>query len=133
MSSGFSAAGSVAVAQGQFSLQLLDNSTSEDLQLTYTYNAAPWTITPYFQFTNVPANAALGFGQDASTWGGAILANYSINDNWNLAGRGEYIGSSGSPASRRPGSRTRSSERPNSPTSAASTTPPSVCASSCMP
>ena len=37
------------------------------------------------------------------------------------------------PGSRRPGSRTSSSERPNSPTSARSTTPPSACASSCMP
>jgi hypothetical protein len=76
----------------------LAQNNSTIVNLIYTYNAAPWTITPYFQYTNVPANAALGFGQDASTWGGAVLANYSINDNWNLAGRGEYIGSSGSPA-----------------------------------
>jgi hypothetical protein len=36
------------------------------------------------------------FTKDASTWGGAVLANYSINDNWNLAGRVEYVNSSGS-------------------------------------
>jgi Putative beta-barrel porin-2, OmpL-like. bbp2 len=76
----------------------LAQNNSTIVNLIYTYNAAPWTITPYFQYTNVPANAALGFGQDASTWGGAVLANYSINDNWNLAGRGEFIGSSGSAA-----------------------------------
>src|SRR5712691_5091908 len=70
----------------------LNNSTI--INLIYTYNAAPWTITPYFQYTNVPTNAALGL-VNASTYGGAILANYSINENVNLAGRVEYITSSG--------------------------------------
>ena len=75
-----------------------NNSTV--INLIYTYNAAPWTITPYFQFTNYSGRASFGPGltQDTSTYGGAILANYSINDNWNLSGRGEYIGSSGSAA-----------------------------------
>jgi hypothetical protein len=76
----------------------LAQNNSTIVNLIYTYNAAPWTITPYFQYTNVPANTALGFGQDASTWGGAVLANYAINDNVSLAGRWEYIGSSGSAA-----------------------------------
>ncbi len=71
---------------------------NEDVvNLIYTYNAAPWTISPYFQYTNNQHNAALGLGtKDGSTWGGAILANYNINDNWNLAGRVEYEDSSGS-------------------------------------
>src|SRR5579864_6269839 len=43
--------------------------------LIYTYSAAPWTITPYFQYTNVPGNAFLGFPKGASTYGGAFLAN----------------------------------------------------------
>ena len=72
----------------------LAQNNSTIINLIYTYNAAPWTITPYVQFTNVPTNAALGLAQ-ASTYGGAVLANYAINDNWNLAGRGEYIGTSG--------------------------------------
>ena len=71
-----------------------NNSTI--INLIYTYNNAPWTITPYFQYTNVPKNFSLGFGQDASTYGGAILANYSVNDNVNVAGRAEYIASTGS-------------------------------------
>jgi putative OmpL-like beta-barrel porin-2 len=40
--------------------------------------------------------AITGATKDAETWGGAILANYNINDNWNLAGRAEYVSSSGS-------------------------------------
>ncbi len=73
-------------------------SNSTIVNLMYTYNAAPWTITPYFQYTDVPKNTSLGFFHDASTVGFALLANYSINDNWNLAGRAEYISSSGSVA-----------------------------------
>lgn len=73
----------------------LAQNNSTIINLIYTYNAAPWTITPYFQYTNVPRNPGLGFGSDASTYGGAILANYAINDNVNIAGRFEYIASTG--------------------------------------
>jgi hypothetical protein len=63
----------------------------------YTYNAAPWTITPYFQYTNVPGSAFFGV-KGASTYGGAFLANLSLSDRWNVSGRWEYIASSGSVA-----------------------------------
>ncbi len=63
--------------------------------IIYTYNAAPWTITPYFQYTHVPGSAFFGVPRDATTVGGAVLANYTINDNVNLAGRWEYISSNG--------------------------------------
>lgn len=61
----------------------------------YTYNDAPWTITPYVQYTHVDADAGLGIINDSSTIGGAILANYKFNDYVSLAGRWEYIDSSG--------------------------------------
>ena len=67
--------------------------------IIYTYNSAPWTITPYFQYTNVPGNAFLGAPHGASTYGGAVLASYAFNDNLSLAGRWEYIASTGSVAS----------------------------------
>jgi hypothetical protein len=74
----------------------LDNS--DVVNLIYTYTNAPWTISPYFQYTNNKHSPAYNPGttKDAETWGGAVLANYSINDNWNLAGRIEYVSSSGS-------------------------------------
>jgi hypothetical protein len=73
---------------------LLNN---EDIfNIIYTYNAAPWTITPYFQYTSVPRNVNLGFNHGAETYGGALLVNYSIDSNWNLSGRGEIIGTTGS-------------------------------------
>jgi len=70
-------------------------SNSRILNVIYTYNAEPWTITPYFQYTDVPTNAEIGVAS-AQTYGGAILANYKINDNVNVAGRAEYISTSGS-------------------------------------
>jgi hypothetical protein len=75
--------------------ELQDNSTIVDL--IYTYSNAPWTITPYFQYTSIPSGAVFGVGS-ASTYGGAILASYQINNNWSVAGRGEIIGSSGGTA-----------------------------------
>ena len=70
--------------------------------LIYTYSAAPWTITPYFQFTHVPKIASLGFGATASTYGGAVLADYAFTPRFNLAGRAEIIGSTGSVANGAP-------------------------------
>ena len=71
---------------------------SDVVNLIYTYNNAPWTISPYFQYTHNKHSAAYNPGttKDADTWGGAVLANYNINDNWNLAGRIEYVSASGS-------------------------------------
>jgi hypothetical protein len=75
--------------------------------LAYTYNSAPWTVTPYFQFTHVPAASSIGAFSSASTIGGAILANYSFADDSPLPGvslpvRFEYIGSTGSLANGAP-------------------------------
>lgn len=73
---------------------------NEDIfNVIYTYNSAPWTVTPYFQYTSVPKNPTLGAIKGAETWGGALLANYAFADTpWNLSGRFEYISSSGSVA-----------------------------------
>ena len=76
-------------------------NNGEIYNLIYTYNAAPWTITSYFQYTHVPQDPAIGAFQSASTYGGAILANYSFPDDSRLPGvrlpiRLEYIASTGS-------------------------------------
>ena len=73
----------------------LAQNNSSIYNIIYTYNAAPFTITPYFQYTDVPANQSIGLMTSASSYGGAILANYAINDHWGLAGRIEYIATSG--------------------------------------
>jgi hypothetical protein len=72
----------------------LPQNNSRIVNLIYTYNSEPWTITPYFQYTGVPENATLGI-ENARTYGGAVLANYKINDQVNIAGRAEYVASTG--------------------------------------
>ncbi len=63
--------------------------------LIYTHTAGPLVISPYLQFTTVPANPAIGIPHSASTTGVALLASYGITDNFKLAGRAEYISSTG--------------------------------------
>ena len=72
----------------------LNNSGIYDL--IYTYNASPWIIQPYFQWTYVPHNSEIGVLKSTSTLGGAILASYTLTDNVFMAARAEYIGSTGS-------------------------------------
>jgi len=71
--------------------------------LAWTYSSAPWTVTPWFQFTHVPQASSIGAFSSASTIGGAILANYSFGDDSFLPGvslpvRFEYLGSTGTAA-----------------------------------
>ncbi|HJT89507.1 MAG TPA: outer membrane beta-barrel protein, partial [Bryobacteraceae bacterium] len=64
----------------------------------YTYTKGPWIIQPYFQYTDVPTNASIGILKGASTTGGAILLSHAFKRGFSLAGRWEYISSSGNPA-----------------------------------
>jgi hypothetical protein len=71
-------------------------NNSSIYNIIYTYNSAPWTITPYVQYNTVSSDPAIGIYNSASTYSGAVLANYAINSNWGLAGRVEYVKSNGS-------------------------------------
>lgn len=74
----------------------LAQNNGDIFNLIYTWTSGPWTVSPYVQYANVPANAAIGIAHSASTTGGALLASYALNDDWKIAGRVEYISSSGS-------------------------------------
>src|SRR3984893_6886473 len=65
--------------------------------ILYTYSHESWTITPYWQYTRVPANASIGIPEKGSTNGGALLLNYNFKHGISLAARPEYITSSGNP------------------------------------
>jgi hypothetical protein len=62
----------------------------------YTYTKGSWIIQPYFQHSDVPTNQKIGVVKGASTNGGALLVSHSFKHGLSLAGRGEYITSSGS-------------------------------------
>jgi hypothetical protein len=64
----------------------------------YTYTKGPWIVQPYFQLTDIPTNAGIGIVNGAQTRGFALLASHAFKHGFSLAGRGEYIASTGSAA-----------------------------------
>jgi hypothetical protein len=62
----------------------------------YTYTKGPWIISPYFQYSKVPAFARVGVLKGTSTTGGAINASYAFKSGFSLPVRVEYLTSSGS-------------------------------------
>jgi hypothetical protein len=99
------------VAGGNIDKTTVDNQTnlwttasgaqanSQVYNVIYKYVKGPLTLQPYLQYTYVPsasANDNVGYtGSSADTWGGALLANYAVNDSINIGARAEYIKSSG--------------------------------------
>jgi hypothetical protein len=86
---------------GQTAFQTLATpvqNNSSIYNVIYTYTNGPWIIQPYFQYTNVPTNAEIGVVKGASTTGGAILVSRAFKHGASLAGRWEYIASSGNAA-----------------------------------
>ena len=77
-----------------FATPVLQNN-SGIYDLIYTYNASPLILQPYFQWTYVPHNSDIGVFKSTSTLGGAILASYQLAEHLFLAGRVEFIGSTG--------------------------------------
>ena len=53
-------------------------------------------IQPYFSATHVPINTGIGITSSASSFGGSVLADYSLGGGFFLGARLEYIGTTGS-------------------------------------
>jgi hypothetical protein len=66
--------------------------------LIYTYTKGSWIVQPYVQYGDVPTNPKVGVTHGASTIGGAGLVSRTFKHGFSLAGRGEYIASSGGAA-----------------------------------
>jgi hypothetical protein len=73
-------------------------NNSSIYNVIYTYTKGAWIIQPYFQYTDVPTDVKIGIVKGASTTGGAILLSRAFSHGFSLAGRWEYITSSGSAA-----------------------------------
>lgn len=69
----------------------LFQNNSDILNVVYTHTSGPLTLTPYFQYTRVGADAGLGILTKGETVGFALLGKYSFNENFSLGFRGEYI------------------------------------------
>jgi Putative beta-barrel porin-2, OmpL-like. bbp2 len=68
----------------------LVQNNSDIFDLIYAYSAAPWTVSPYVQYTRVAADARLGFGQTGQSKGFGLFASYAFTPRFSLAGRLEY-------------------------------------------
>ena len=77
---------------------------------------------------SVLSTAATGEALDEASAVKPGGGSYTVS-RWDI----QHVCSLGRPRSSTPGSDTCRSERPNSPTSASSTRPPSSCTSSCIP
>jgi hypothetical protein len=89
----FAAEGNASIARvGSFVTPTQQNN-GQIYNLIFTHNMGPWVISPYLQYSNSPNIPGVSLGGD--TFGGAVLAKYQFNPEWSLAGRFEYITSSG--------------------------------------
>lgn len=66
--------------------------------LIFTHTSGPWTITPYLQYVTASRDPLHGALKGASSPGAALLVNYAFDEHWKLAGRAEYVSSTGSAA-----------------------------------
>ena len=64
----------------------------------YAYAKGKWIVQPYLQHTTVPTNLKAKITNGNSTWGGALLVSRTFSHGFSLAGRAEYIASTGSVA-----------------------------------
>ncbi len=73
----------------------LYQNNSDIYALIYTHTAKRWMVEPYFQYTYVPVDAKIGVSRATATQGEAVLGSYSFPHNLTIAGRVEYISSTG--------------------------------------
>ncbi len=81
-------------ASNNLATPLLQNN-GQLYNLIYTYNAAPWILTPYFQVSVIPHNPEIGAFKTTSTMGEALMGSYTFSDNISIAARAEYIMTTG--------------------------------------
>lgn len=74
------------------------------LNLSWTHTQGPWVVNPYFQYTKASSIKAFGSSfAGAESWSGAVLAKYTVNPAFSVAGRLEYISTTSSSCPKVPG------------------------------
>jgi hypothetical protein len=90
----FDGEGNVGVSRTATPATPIEQNNGQIFNLMYSHTMGPFTVSPYIQYSNskfIPG----GFSFSGNTWGGAILAKYNFTPEISLAGRVEYIASSG--------------------------------------
>lgn len=93
----FAAMGNLSQTRFRNLATLVQNNSSM-YGLIYTYTKGRWIVQPYWQYGDVPANRKAGIPHGASAQGAALLINRTLSRGWSLAGRGEYLATTGSSA-----------------------------------
>jgi len=63
--------------------------------LIWTHTSGNLEVMPYLQYIHSPKDASVGLPTSGSSFGGAVLAKYSFTPTLSVAGRAEYVTSSG--------------------------------------
>jgi hypothetical protein len=71
-------------------------NNSSIYNVIYTHTAKKWFVEPYFQYSHVPVYRGIGVGHATSSQGEAIIGSYTLPHHMFLAGRAEYMSSTGS-------------------------------------
>jgi hypothetical protein len=95
----FAASGNFGKTPNSSFVTPLAQNNGSIYNLMWTHTDGPWVVNPYLQYSTTPKDLSLGLQGSSSTIGGAVLVKYSFNPMFNLAGRAEYISSSGSEVS----------------------------------
>ena len=89
----FAAEGNAGVAKVATFATPEQQNNGEIYNLMYSHSMGALTLSPYLQYNTSPNIPGVSLGGD--TFGMAVLAKYQFNPEWSLAGRAEYITSSG--------------------------------------
>ena len=89
----FAAEGNAGIARVSSFVTAPQQNNGSIYNLIFTHNMGPWVISPYLQYST--SQYIPGVSLQGDTFGAAVLAKYQINPEWSIAGRAEYITSSG--------------------------------------
>jgi hypothetical protein len=73
----------------------LPQNNGSIVDLVFTHQAGKFSITPYLQYSGIPADQRIGLLHAASSYGAAVLINAPLDPAWSLGGRVEYLGTAG--------------------------------------
>jgi hypothetical protein len=91
----FVGAGSLSRSDKSSVATPLVQNNSSIFNLIYTHTSGPLTLTPYLQYSHVGRDDQLGINRSADTYGGALLVKYTLNSEWSLGARAEYLKTTG--------------------------------------
>jgi hypothetical protein len=81
-------------AKSSFATPLAQNN-GDIFNLIWTHTEGAWQVVPYLQYSRTPKSTKAGLPASGSTFGAAVLGKYQVTPMFSLAGRAEYITSSG--------------------------------------